>query len=269
MQSKVYTSNLTQSEYETIKQFLPEQKTNKLTHKWIDILNGIFYVEKNGCVWRDIPADLPPWEICYYHFKKFRNTNFWEKTKLEMNKKVRSLLEERKQLPSCILIDSQSVKNTDTGCESGIDGNKKVKGIKRHILCDTLGLNWDRAVTPANIGDREGALVLAKNSKEKGILDNCITAKVDQGYTGENFAIQFYQITENQVVIEVVEKLPDQQGFQVLPMRWVIERSNAWMDKCRRMWKNCERLVESAEAMIDICFLRIVLRRLGKSRMEC
>lgn len=264
MTRKQYTSNLTEKEYQIIFKFLPEQKTHHMDYSYKDILNGILYVIKNACTWRDIPGDLPPWQTCYYHFRKLTKLNTWEKAKLELNKQVRTLLEDRKELPSCILIDSQSVKNTDTGCESGIDGNKKVKGIKKHLVCDTLGLNWDRAITPANVGDREGALVLAISSYQKGILKNCLTAKVDEGYTGEDFTVLFYEATNCQVMIEVVEKLPDQKGFQVLPMRWVIERSNAWMDKCRRMWKNCERLVKSVESMIDICFLRINLRRLAR-----
>ena len=233
MSYKQYTSNLTDSEYQILLQFLQGVKTRPINYSYLEILNGIFYVLKNGYTWRDIPGDLPPWETCYYHFRKLTKLNIWEKIKLELNKRVRVLLEEKEQLPSCILIDSQSVKNTDTGCESGIDGNKKVKRIKKHMLCDTLGLNWDRVVTSANIGDRKGALLLASSSKQKGILESCLTAKVDEGYTGEDFAIEFY--INSEVIIEVVEKLPDQKGFQVIPMRWVIERSNSWMDKCRRM----------------------------------
>jgi len=262
MNRKQYTSSLTDYEYEILLKFLPERKTHPMYYSYLDILNGIFYVDKNGCTWRDIPKDLPAWETCYYHFRKLTKLGVWEKIKLELNKRVRTLLEERKELPSCILIDSQSVKNTDTGCSSGIDGNKKIKGIKKHLVCDTIGLNWDRVITSANVGDREGALILGKSLNNKGILKNCLTAKVDQGYTGKDFATQFKNSTNNQVTIEVVEKLEGQKGFQVLPMRWVIERSNAWMDKCRRMWKNCERLVESVEAMIDICFLRIALHKL-------
>lgn len=262
MPNKQYTSSLTDYEYKIILPFLPEEKTHHMDYSYLDILNAIFYVDKHGCTWRDIPKDLPPWETCYYHFRKLTKLGVWEKIKLELNKKVRVLLEERKEYPSCILIDSQSVKNVDTGCSSGIYGNKKVKGIKKHLVCDTIGLNWDRCITSANVGDREGALALAKILKQKDILKNCLTAKVDEGYTGEDFAIQFYENTGNQAMIEVVEKLEDQKGFQVLPMRWVVERSNAWMDKNGRMWKNCERLVESAEAMIDLCFLRIALYRL-------
>jgi transposase len=187
---------------------------------------------------------------------------YGKKMKLHLNKKVRRCVEEREELPTCMLLDSQSVKNTDTGCCSGIDGNKKVKGIKKHLLTDTVGLNWNRSITSANIGDREGALELAKTSIKKNILSRCEVVKADQGYSGENFAIDFCM--KCKTTIEIVEKEEGQIGFQVLPMRWVVERSNAWMDKCRRMWKNCERTIMSAEAMIDICFLRINLHKLAK-----
>jgi putative transposase len=260
MKTKQYTSNLTTLEYEQLFKFLPEQVTKKLEYTYHQILNGIFYVVKNGCTWRDIPNDLPPWETCYYHYSKFKTLGLWEMIKLELNKKVRRDVEDRNELPSCMLIDSQSVKNTDTGYESGIDGNKKIKGIKKHLMTDTIGLNWNREVTSANVGDRAGAIELSKTSKEKGILENCETIKADQGYTGEDFAIELYMNCET--IIEIVKKQEDQIGFQILPLRWVVERSNAWMDKCRRMWKNCERLKESVEAMIDICFIRINLKKL-------
>jgi putative transposase len=263
MPRKQYTSNLTEAEYNIICHFLPEEKTCPMIYNYHEVLNGIFYVAKNACTWRDIPNDLPPWRTCFYHFRKLIKLGIWEKIKLTLNQKVRIVIEERENNPSCLLIDSQSVKNTDTGCKSGIDGNKKIKGIKKHLACDTLGLNWSRKVSPANVGDREGGLILAENigNNREDLFTRCEVVKVDEGYSGEDFAVEFYEKSK-EVCIEVVEKLECQKGFQVLPMRWVVERSNAWMDKCRRMWKNCERTAESAEAFIDICFLRIALHKL-------
>jgi putative transposase len=263
MTSKQYTSDLTNIEFQQLLIFLPVKVTKSLKYSYHQILNGIFYTLKNGCTWRDIPSNLPPWQTCYYHFDKLCKLRLWERIKLELNKKVRRIVESKEELPSCLLLDSQSVKNTDTGCKSGIDGNKKIKGIKRHLLCDTIGLNWNRCITSANKGDREGALLLSQMSQVgncKEILLRCSIVKVDQGYLGEEFAIDFYMNCK--VLVEVVEKLPNQKGFQVLPMRWIIERSNAWMDKCRRLWKNCERKIETAESMIDICFIRINLKKL-------
>jgi putative transposase len=262
MPRKHYTSNLTPIEYNIISQYLPEISTKPLQYSYHQILNGIFYVTKNGCTWRDIPADLPPWKTCYYHFRKLAKLGIWERIKLELNKQVRNLLEERSHYPSCLLLDTQSVKNTDTGCQSGIDGNKKIKGIKKVLLVDTLGLNWDRQVVSANTGDRDCGLSIAQTVKYKNILNRCEVVKLDEGFSGESFALEFFE--ETGVLVEVVEKPKNQRGFAVLPMRWVVERSNAWMDKCRRMWKNCERTVDSALAMIDICFLRIALKRLGR-----
>ena len=260
MTSKHYTSNLTDCEYRLILKSLPESVTKKLKYTYLQILNSIFYVLKNGCTWRDIPGDLIPWHSAYYHFRKLTKLGIWERIKLEFNKKVRRLIEGKEELPSCMLLDSQSVKNTDTGYKSGIDGNKKIKGIKKHLITDTIGLNWNREITSANIGDRAGAIQIAKSSSTKGILQRCEVVKADEGYTGQDFAIEFY--INSETILEVVKKLEGQIGFQVLPMRWVVERSNAWMDKCRRMWKNCERTKESIEAMIDICFLRIAMKKL-------
>jgi putative transposase len=262
MSYKQYTSNLTDKEYNIICKYLPDTKTKHLKHSYLQILNGIFYVDKNGCSWRDLPSDLPPWKTCYYHFRKLSLLGVFEYIKLELNKQVRALLYDKTKYPSCLLLDTQSVKNTDTGRPCGIDGNKKVKGIKKTLLVDTLGLNWDRAIVPANTGERDCGLIIAQTATTKGILENCKVVKLDEGFSGLEFALNFYE--EAGVWVEVVQKPQNQKGFAVLPMRWVVERSNAWMDKCRRMWKNYERTVQSAQAMIDICFLRIALRRLGK-----
>lgn len=260
MPRKQYTSDLTQVEFEHIERILPRSTTNHCKHNRKDIFDGIMYLLKNACNWRDIPGDLPSGGVCNYHFCKYKKTGYWELIKIEINKQVRTILSKANSTPTCLLLDSQSVKNTDTGCASGIDGNKKIKGVKRNVLVDTIGLNWGIKVTPANFSDRLGGRLVLRSAINNTPL--CILVKADEGYSGKEFQIRCKQ--ECNVTLEIVKKIPDQIGFQVLPLRWVVERSNAWMDKCRRLWKNCERLIDTSENMVHICFLRIALHKLSR-----
>lgn len=162
----------------------------------------------------------------------------------------------RKPTTTFTIIDAQSVKNTDTAMEKGYDAGKKVSGIKRHIAVDTNGLPHALSVTTANITDRDGAINMLKASKEN--LTDVLKVLVDGGYRGENFAEAVLEtISANTEVV----KRNELHTFKVLPKRWVVERSFAWLEKCRRLWKNCERLLESSLAMMQIAFISLLLRR--------
>ena len=155
-----------------------------------------------------------------------------------------------------VVVDAQSVKNTESAHVKGYDAGKKVSGIKRHVAVDTQGLPHALAVTAANVTDRTGASGMLKTYQEQ--LGSVEKVLVDGNYTGETFA----NCIKNLLAAEVeVAKRSDLHNFVVIPKRWVVERSFSWLEKCRRLWKNCERLVSSSLAMMQLAFIRILLKR--------
>lgn len=154
------------------------------------------------------------------------------------------------------IVDAQSVKNTDTAKEKGYDGGKQVSGIKRHIIVDTNGLPHAIMVTAANVTDRDGAIYAIEAHTEN--LKKVEKILADGGYTGENFEKAVQKAIGAKVEIA---KRSDIKKGKVTPKRWVVERSFAWLEKCRRLWKNCERLLISSMAMIQLCFIRLLLKR--------
>lgn len=155
-----------------------------------------------------------------------------------------------------MIIDAQSVKNTDTAREKGYDAGKKVSGIKRHIAVDTNGLPHAMDVTTANVTDRNGAIGMFESNQ--AYVPDVLNALVDGGYSGEKFAQAIKEIIGAKV--EVVKR-NELHTFKVLPKRWVVERSFGWLEKCRRLWKNCERFLESSLAMMQLAFISLLLRR--------
>ena len=157
---------------------------------------------------------------------------------------------------SFCIIDAQSVKNTDTAENKGYDAGKKISGIKRHLAVDINGLPHAIHITTANVTDRDGALMMASNAKES--LSAVSNLMVDGGYTGEKFADQIKDILG--ATVEVVKR-SELHKFVVLPKRWVVERSFAWLEKCRRLWKNCERKLNTSLQMTVLAFVGLLLRR--------
>ena len=162
----------------------------------------------------------------------------------------------RNEKTSFCIVDAQSVKNTDTAEEKGYDGGKKISGIKRHIAVDTEGLPHGIAVTTANVTDRSGAIILAERHKED--LSNVKNMLVDGGYTGKPFAEKIEEILH--ATVEVAKR-NELHTFKVLPKRWVVERSFAWLEKCRRLWKNCERKLATSRQMVVLAFIAVLLKR--------
>ena len=164
--------------------------------------------------------------------------------------------EGRKEKTSFCIVDAQSVKNTDTAEEKGYDAGKKVSGIKRHIAVDTNGLPHAIGVTTANVIDREGALETF--SVQKDNLSEVTNVLVDTGYTGEKFASSVKEIIDANVQ---VAKRNELHTFKVIRKRWVVERSFAWLEKCRRLWKNCERHISTSITMVVLGFAALLLKR--------
>lgn len=162
----------------------------------------------------------------------------------------------RSEKTSMVIVDAQSVKNTDTAREKGYDAGKKVSGIKRHIAVDTNGLLHGVYVTTANVTDRDGAITLARESKES--LSHVLKILVLGGYSGEKFATAIRKVINARV--EVVKR-NELHTFVVIPKRWVVERSFAWLEKCRRLWKNCEQKLSTSRHMIILAFVSLLMRR--------
>ena len=155
------------------------------------------------------------------------------------------------------IVDAQSVKNTESARQKGYDAGKKVSGIKRHILVDTNGLPHALLVTTANVTDRDGAIEALKANKKQ--LSRVKKILVDGGYTGKPFAEKVKRMLRAETEIAKRNEL---HTFVVIPKRWIVERSFSWLEKCRRLWKNCERKLNSSLQMMVLCFVRVLLKRI-------
>ena len=162
----------------------------------------------------------------------------------------------RKEKTSFCIVDAQSVKNTDTAEEKGYDAGKKVSGIKRHIAVDINGLPHAIGVTTADVTDREVALKMF--SAQKDNLSKVTNVLVDGGYTGKKFVLSVKEIID--ATVEVTKR-NELHTFKVIPKRWVVERSFAWLEKCRRLWKNCERHISTSITMVILAFTALLLKR--------
>ncbi len=155
-----------------------------------------------------------------------------------------------------LIIDAQSVKNTDPAEEKGYDGGKKISGIKRHLAVDTQGLPHLLGVTTANVSDKAGAKIMI--AAGAGRLEKVLKVLVDGGYSGEPFEDFVRETIDAEVE---VAKRNELHTFAVIPKRWVVERSISWLEKCRRLWKNCERKLSTSLAMVRLAFISLLLRR--------
>lgn len=262
--NQAYPTDLNDNEWMQIAPYLPEPKRTGRPREiaWREIMNGIFYIVKNGCVWRALPHDLPAWQTVYYYFRLFQKDQQWEKINTLIRERVR-VKEGREPQASAMIIDSQSAKSAEGGEKIGFDGGKLVKGRKRNLITDTIGLVVLAKVTAANVQDvHAGKQILVELKKRTELITRLRKIFADGGYRGE--LIQWVK-EQLQTEMEIVLKLGDQKGFQVLPKRWVIERTNAWVTRNRRMARDYERLAQSSEAFIYILMIRLGLRRLVRT----
>ena len=258
MNRKPYPTDLTQEQFKKIDETIPYPAPRGRPCKWpvIEIINAILYVIRSGCAWRLLPHDFPPWQTVYYRFNKWKKDGTWEKVHNVLVKKVR-ISEGRDPDPSAAIIDSQSVKTTEQGGSRGYDAGKKVNGRKRHIIVDTIGLIIGVTVHSANIQDRDGAKMLL--SKLTDNLPRLQLIWADGGYSGK--LVEWVK-EKCKWILEIVKRPEDMSGFQVLPRRWVVERTFGWLGRHRRLSKDYERQTDTSEAVIRIAMIAMMVRRL-------
>lgn len=262
---KSFPTDLSDKEWQVIQKI--QKDTRKRDYDLREIWDAIFYIDKTGCQWRMLPHNFAPWTVVYYYFRNWKLSGLIHQIHAvcrpdELRNQVREKAGKSTE-PNIGIIDSQTVDSSLMPCSTkvyedrGFDANKKLKGRKRHIVVDSLGLILVVLIHSANILDRNGAVEVLRKLNEKYSSIKKVFA--DAGYNGKllNWVEMLYKW-----VLEIVNKKEGQVGFEVLPKRWIVERTFAWWEGTRRLAKDYEITTSSTEAFIHISMIRIMLKRL-------
>jgi transposase len=261
------SSSITDAQWRVLEPLLPSpgNSTGKggrnEKHDRRRILDAIFYLNRGGIAWRQLPREFPPYQTVYGFFRRWAKAGLWQRIHDALRDLVR-LYEGRDPQPTAAIIDSASVRGADTvpARSRGYDGGKKVNGRKRHIAVDTGGLLLAVLVTVAGIQDRDGGLRLLALVREQ--FSTVAHVWADGGYAGRLVVFTRKVLT---LTVEVVKRTDDLAGFKVLPRRWVVERTFAWISKYRRCVRDYETLPEHHEAMVYIAMIMTMSRRLSRT----
>lgn len=255
-----YDTDLTDAQWNFLEPLLPKARSRgRPPTDRRRVINAILYMIKSGIQWRLLPANFPPWQTVYHIFRRWTLEHTWEALNARLRAYVRQACGKRCR-PTAAILDSQSVKSDSHGGTVGYDAAKRIKGRKRHLLVDTLGLVLGVVVTAASVPEREGAQTLL--GRALNWLAWLRLLWVDGGYSGPDFA-QWVRGLRPKLEVEVVKRCDDASGFKVLPRRWVVERTFGWLMRHRRLVRDYEQSETSAQAWIYIAMTRIQLRRLA------